>query len=142
MFAKLFKRKSKCYPDFLSWARCFIPQVKKGLLKKDIGKEVLKAMDEHTRYQTEVFCQWENGIGSFFLADHILGVAFVLTHLVNNECSMLEIVLYSKKGYKASQVGLSFKSPSELFEWLDKRETPEECYRILMELLDILNSID
>ena len=142
MFAKLFKWKTKYYPDFLSWARYLIPQVKKEFLKKEIGKVVSKAMDEHVLYKTEAYYRWGNGIGSFSLADHILGVAFVVTHLANYDCSMLEIVLYSKNGYKASCHVLSFKIVDELFQWLNQKDTPEKCSSILLELLKDLESPD
>ena len=55
---------------------------------------------------------------------------------------MLEIVLYSKNGYKASCPVLSFKAVDELFQWLNQKDTPEKCSSILLELLKDLDSLD
>ena len=140
MFANLFKRKTKYYPNFLSWAKYFIPKVKKEFIKQGINKGISRAMSENVRYQIEAFYRWESGIGSLSLANHVLGVAFMVTHLANHDCSMLEIVMYSRNGYKATSPVLSFESVDELFEWLEQKNTPEVCSPILEELLDILES--
>lgn len=137
----LFKRKTKQHPDFSSWAKYLVVHVKNEFNKKRFKKDLSKAMNNNIQYRIEAFFKWENDI-NFYMAENIYGVAFVVSHLVNHDCSMLEIVLYSKKGYKASQVGLSFKLPCEVFEWLGKKETPQKCSQILIELLDILNSED
>ena len=137
----LLKRKTKLHPDFSSWTKYLVFHAKNEFNKQNIKKDLSKVMLDNVQYRIEVFSKWENDI-SFHRAENIYGVAFVVGHLVNHDCSMLEFVLYSKEGYKASQIGLSFKSPSELFEWLDKKGTPEKCNQILLELLDILSFKD
>lgn len=102
MFTGLSKQKENRYSDFLSWAEYLVPQVKKEFVAKDIRKEIVRATSENVRFQSEAFFRWENSIDSFSLADNMYGVAFVVTHLANHNCSMLEIVMYSRHGYKAS----------------------------------------
>lgn len=140
MFTRLFKQKENRYSDFLSWTEYLVPQVKKEFIAKDIRKEIVRATSENVRFQTEALFRWENGVGSFSLADNVYGVAFVVTHLANHDCSMLEIVMYSKHGYKASCPILSFEAVNELYEWLEQKNTPEVCSPILGELLEILES--
>ncbi len=136
----LFKRKPSQRPDFSSWVITLMDFVKEEFIKKNIKEELGKAIFNNVQYRTEAFAKWEDNVDNFHLADNIYGVAFVVSHLVNHDCSMLEIVMYSKMGYKASQGVLSFNSPNELFDWLDKKGTPQKCNQILMELLETLES--
>lgn len=140
MFTELFKKTVNRYSDFLSWAKYLIPQTKKEFVKKDIRKKIVIAISENARYQTEAFFRWENSIDSFALAKNVYGVAFVVTHLASHDYSMLEIVMYSRHGYKASCPVLSFKTTNELFEWLNQKGAPEACSQTLGELLEILES--
>lgn len=140
MFTGLFKQKENRYSDLLSWAKYLVPQVKKEFVAKDIRKEIVRATSENVRFQSEAFFRWENSIDSFSLADNMYGVAFVVTHLANHNCSMLEIVMYSRHGYKASCPVLSFEAVDDLFKWLEQNNTPEVCSPILGELLEILES--
>ena len=138
MLTGLFKRNPKGYSDFLSWAKCHIPCVKDEFLKKGIRTEYPKAVSLDIQYRTEVYFRLESPL--FYRARNVFGIAFVATHLANHDCSMLEIVMYSKHGYKASSPVLSFKTADELLEWLGQKNTPEECSQTLDELLSILES--
>ena len=105
-------------------------------LEKSNTKEVLqKAIAENLNYRVELFSFWNDNSDA-------VGVVFMVTHLAKFDWSLLEMTVYSKYGYKVSQVLLSFKTVDELFEWFQKKDTLKKCAQVLMELNDTLRHLD
>lgn len=116
--------------------RCgHISKLAKNLINSNVVQELQKAMRENKSFRSELFSLWND-------KTDVVGVVFLVTHFVNCDYSMLEIMAYSKHGYKVCQTMLSFKSADELFEWFQKEDTPKKCEQTLLELYEIVKHPD
>jgi len=108
-----------------------IAKLAKNHEHSNIVEELQKAMHDNKSFRAELFSLWDDNSDA-------VGVVFLVTRYVNFDSFMLEIMAYSKYGYKASRLMLSFKSVDELFEWFQKKDTPTKCSRALTDLYEIL----
>lgn len=117
--------------------RCgHIAKLAQNIERSNIKEELQKAMHDNVTFRVELFSLWDDDSAMVY------GTVFVVTHVVNQDSSMLEIVAYSKYGYKVSQLMLLFKSVDELFGWFKKKDTPQKCAETMMELYEILKHPD